>query len=362
MSRPWPQEEGPHQQGQLPPPARREPGQVTSGRASVPAPTPAEPFPQPPPGAHAQPSPGPYPQPPPGAIPQQTGAYPQQTGTFAHAAPVSARGLAAPPVTNAPLARPGTFAPEPPPDGPPPPGGDEEAERDRTGPSGRTSRLRIGWHAIPRAALRRMPANQPTPAGLVLGRDQRQAPVPVRLFTPNPVRAALVGGVWAAQLLIFRAFSVGVRVVVVTTEPRAWAGFGERATGQPNRLTVVGQEPGGPFGGTAQTPLLTVFDLGVTGPAASPPLGPWHSQLTILRQLDRPGVAALQEAAITIVQRLGGDEAGLAASALKLGPQSGQLLQSMEDDMLALIGDGDDRYLFLHQTGIEQQYIGLPRR
>ncbi|KHD76634.1 hypothetical protein MB27_16460 [Actinoplanes utahensis] len=295
-------------------------------------------------------------------------SYPPQTAPSAgqagvRAEPVVARGPAAPPVTNAPLARPAT-GPGRPPDGPPPETGDGDGPRDRTGPSGRTGRLRIGWHAIPRAGLRRMTAGQPGPAGLVLGRDQRQAPVPVpvRLFGPNPVRVALVGGVWAAQLLIFRAFSVGVRVVVVTTEPRAWAGFGERATGQQNRLTVVGQEPGGPFGGTAQTPLLTVFDLGVTGPATSPPLGPWHTQLTILRQLDRPGMAALQEAGITVLQRLGGDEAALAASALKLGPQSGRLLQGMEDDMLALIGDGDDRFLYLHQTGVEQQYIGQPRR
>ncbi len=186
--------------------------------------------------------------------------------------------------------------------------------------------------------------------------------MPVRLFAPEPVRVTLVGGVWAAQLLIFRAFSVGVRAVVVTTEPGAWQGFGERATGQQNRLTIVAGEPGQPWGGTAQTPLLTVFDLGMTGPVNSPPLGPWHTQLTVLRQLDRPGIAVLQEAGMAVLQRLGGDEATLAAAALKLDPQSGRLLQSMEDDMLALIGDGDDRYLHLNQTGVEQQYIGLPRR
>lgn len=207
-----------------------------------------------------------------------------------------------------------------------------------------------------------MTVTPPLPAGLILGRDQRQVPVPLRLFAPGPMRVALVGGVWAAQLLIFRAFSIGVRVVVVTTEPRAWQGFGERATGQQNRLTIMAGEPDQPWGGTAQTPLLTVFDLGMTGPATSPPLGPWHTQLTVLRQLDRPGIAMLQEAGLTVTQRLGSAEATLAAAALKLAPPSSQLLQSMEDDMLALVGDGDDRFLFLNQTGIEQQYIGLPRR
>ncbi|MDR6322768.1 hypothetical protein [Actinoplanes couchii] len=213
-----------------------------------------------------------------------------------------------------------------------------------------------------RTGLRRVTVTRPLPAGLVLGHDQRQVPVPLRLFAPEPVRVTLIGGVWAAQLLIFRAFAIGARVFVVTTEPQAWQGFGERATGQQSRLTIVGGEPDQPYGGTAQSPVLTVFDLGMTGPATSPPLGPWHSQLTVLRQLDRPGTAVLQEAELAVMQRLGSEEATLAAAARKLGPPSGQLLQSMEDDMLALFGDGDDRYLFLNQTGIEQQYMGLPRR
>ena len=286
-----------------------------------------------------------------------------------HAPPAVARAVVpqartpvAPAVTSAPLATPAPLTRPPEQPGGPPPEEPPDGPRDRTGPSGRTSRLRIGWHAVPRAGLRRMAATPAAAAGLLLGRDQHQVPAPLRLFTPEPVLAALVGGVWAAQLLIFRAFSVGVRVVVVTTEPRAWAGFGERATGRPNRLTVVGGEPGGPYSGTAQTPLLTVYDLGLTGPTTSPPLGPWHSRLTILRQLDRPGVAALQEAELAVLQRLGGDEATLAAAALKLPPRSGQLLQAMNDDMMALIGGGEEHYLFLHQTGVEQQYVGLPRR
>jgi hypothetical protein len=290
---------------------------------------------------------------------QQTAPAPP---AVARAAVPVARAPVAPPVTSAPLATPAPLTRPPDQPGGPPPGPDGEQPRDRTGPSGQASRLRIGWHTVPRSGLRRVTVTPPTPAGLLLGRDQQQVPVSLRLFTPDPVRVTLIGGVWAAQLLIFRAFSAGVRVVVVTTEPRAWAGFGERATGQQHRLAVVSGESVGPYHATAQTPLLTVYDLGVSGPMTSPPLGPWHTQLTVLRQLDRPGVAAVQEAGLVVLQRLGGDEATLAAAALRLRPPSGQLLQSMNDDMMALIGDGDDRYLFLHQTGIEQQYVGLPRR
>ncbi|MFC4064076.1 hypothetical protein [Actinoplanes subglobosus] len=299
------------------------------------------------------------------AVQQQAPPQPRTAPSppaVARAAVPIARAPVAPAVTSAPLATPTPLTRPPDQPGGPPPGPDGERPRDRTGPSGQTSRLRIGWHTVPRSGLRRVTVTPSSSAGLLLGRDQRQAPVPLRLFAPEPVRVTLVGGVWAAQLLIFRAFSVGVRVVVVTTEPRAWAGFGERSTGQPNRLTVMSGEPAGPYGGTAQTPLLTVYDLGVSGPMTSPPLGPWHTQLTVLRQLDRPGVPVVQEAGLVVLQRLGGDEATLAAAALRLRPQSGQLLQTMNDDMVALIGDGDDRYLFLHQTGIEQQYVGLPRR
>ncbi|MFI1988181.1 hypothetical protein [Actinoplanes sp. NPDC020271] len=284
------------------------------------------------------------------------------------AADATGRGLAAPQLTSAPLAGPqgralaaaqAALAAEN--DNPP----DEHSTDDdeaRTGPSGKTSPLHIGWHAISRKTLRRVTVAPSAGAGLVLGRDRQHAPVPLHLFAPEPVRIALVGGVWAAQLLIFRAFALGARVVVVTTEPRAWAGFGERATGQYNRLTVHSSDQGVALTGSAQMPTLAVYDLGMTGPATTPPLGPWRTQLTILRQLDRPGLAALQESQLALLQRLGGDEAALAASALKLRPHSSQFLQFMADDMLALIGDGTDRYLFLGQTPTEQQFVGLPRR
>ncbi|GIE84758.1 hypothetical protein [Actinoplanes regularis] len=278
------------------------------------------------------------------------------------------RRLAAPQLTSAPLAGPQGRAlaaaqaahgweDDFPPDEP----GDEDDEA-RTGPSGKVSPLHIGWHAISRKTLRRVTVAPSAGAGLVLGRDRQHAPVPLHLFAPEPVRIALVGGVWAAQLLIFRAFALGARVVVVTTEPRAWAGFGERATGQYNRLTVHSSDQGEAPSGSAQMPTLVVYDLGMTGPATTPPLGPWRTQLTILRQLDRPGLAALQDVQLTLLQRLGGDEAALAASALKLRPHSSQFLQFMADDMLALIGEGTDRYLFLAQTQTEQQFVGLPRR
>ncbi|MBW6436330.1 hypothetical protein KZ829_21560 [Actinoplanes hulinensis] len=281
-----------------------------------------------------------------------------------------ARRLAAPAVTSAPLAAPSALAAvgvpsvtdRPDSGGPPPEGGAEAAADARVRPSGRMHRLHAGRHTISRATLKRITVAPSTGAGLIIGRDRQHAAVPLRLFTPEPVRVTLVGGVWAAQLVVFRAFSMGARVTVVTDEPHAWAGFGERATGQHNRLRVLNGPPGPAGPGTPQAPMLTVYDLGMTGPAATTPLGPWRSQLTVLRQLDRSGVPALQDAQVVLLQRLGGDEAALVSSALRLRPHSSQFLQFMADDMMALIDEGTDRYLFLAQTEAEHREVGAPRR
>ncbi|MEU8241472.1 hypothetical protein AB0C07_24765 [Actinoplanes missouriensis] len=290
-------------------------------------------------------------------LPEKRQAPPPKAAPQPAQAAQSAPAVIASPTPRAAAAPRAPHRPGPPPEDPPAP-----YHPDHTGPSGRVSLLRIGWHAVPRAGLRRLTVWPATGAGLLLGRNQQQVPVPLKLFDSDPVRVALVGGVWAAQLLIFRAFAIGARAMVVTTEQRAWSGFGERATGQYQRLTVLGGEPDALPPGTAQTPSLIVYDLGVTGPATAPPLGPWTSTLTVLRQLDRPGVAALQEADLTLMQRLGGDESTLAAATLRLSQQNGQLLQFMTDDMVALVGGGPDRFVSLNQTGIEQQYLGPPRR
>jgi hypothetical protein len=338
----------------MPPAAHARPDEAAQGLAPLPAPPPL-----------TLPAPRPADAPSPSLIGRAT-VTPVETsraGADAGAtAGVVAQRLAAPPVTSAPLAVAATDLAISRPDDESPPTDDGQADAlARTGPSGRMARLHVGWHALPRAALQSVSV-APSDAGLVIGQDRQNAPVPVRLFAPEPVRVTLVGGVWAAQLLIFRAFALGARVTVVTTEPTAWIGFGERATGQYNRLTVLSGEQGVTGVGTAQEPALAVYDLRVNGPATAPPLGPWRSQLTILRQLDLPGVAALQESQLTLLQRLGGAEASLATTALRLRRHSGQFLQVMADDMMALISDGTDRYLSLAQTRVEHEHVGPPRR
>jgi hypothetical protein len=239
--------------------------------------------------------------------------------------------------------------------------GAQDAEDPSRVPSGRLARLRIGWHTVSPGALAQLGVSSPG-IGLILGADLDQQPVPIRFFRPETTRIALVGGVWAAQLIAFRALALGANALVMTGDPGAWQGFGERSTGRSDRVTVVhGEQPVRTLG-TAQQPMLVIHDLGMVGPSAPMELGPWQTQLTVLRQLDERGVPAVQEGQLVIMQRLGLSEAAQAASALRLTGQSAQLLQVMEDEMLALIGGGADRYVWMSPTNAERHYAGAPRR
>jgi hypothetical protein len=237
---------------------------------------------------------------------------------------------------------------------------DDVEERQRP-PSGRQPGLRIGWHTASLPALTTMGVSSPG-IGLLLGADHDQKPVPVRFFRAEPTRITLVGGVWSAQLLAFRAMALGAQVVVMTVEPQAWSGFGERAVGRADRVVVLHGEQQGSIVGTMRQPALVIHDLGVTGPTAPPPIGPWQTHLTVLRRLDEHGVPAVQRCDLLILQRLHATEAAVAGTALRLTAQSAQLLQMMEDEMLALIGGGANRYLWLHPTAVERQFMGAAWR
>lgn len=227
--------------------------------------------------------------------------------------------------------------------------------------SGKLPRLRIGSHVVSRSALAQMRVAS-FGSGLVLGADRDKKPVSARVFRPGPTRITLVGGVWAGQLLAFRALALGARVVVVTTEPHAWQGLGEWATGRTDRVSVMTTLQPLAVAADARQPLLIIHDFGLVGAAAPQPLGSWQTQLTILRQLDQPGVPAVQDCELVIMQRLGNAEAALVGRALRLPTASTQFLQVMADDMVALVGDGADRYIWLTQSDVERQYAGLPRR
>lgn len=226
---------------------------------------------------------------------------------------------------------------------------------------GKLARLRIGSHTVSRSALAKLRLSTPG-TGLILGADRQQRPVSVRFFRPEPTRVALVGGAWAGMLVAFRALALGARVAVITADPRTWHGFGERATGRGDRVAVFPTEQPLALAATAQQPVLLLYDLGLVGPNAPQQLGPWQTQMTVLRQLDQSGVPSIQDCNLVMLQRLGSAEAALVGGALRLPAPSTQFLQVMADDMIALVGDGSDRYIWFSQTDVERQYAGAPRR
>ncbi|MFD1325497.1 hypothetical protein [Micromonospora sonneratiae] len=242
----------------------------------------------------------------------------------------------------------------------PPPNRPPAAHGDQRDFSGRMARLRIGWHTASPAALARLRPT-PTGAGLILGADRQQAPVSVRFFQPDPRRFCLVGGVWTAQLIAFRALALGARIMVVTPDPANWRSFGERATGMPGRVVASAVEQPLPAGASAQQPLLVIHDLGTTGSSVTQPLGPWQTRLTVLLHLDRNGLPWVHDSDLVLLQRLDPTEATLLGNALRLGP-SADHFQRMPEDMIALVSADAVRYARFAQTDIERQLAGKPRR
>jgi hypothetical protein len=228
-------------------------------------------------------------------------------------------------------------------------------------PSGRMPPLHIGSHLISDEALARL-AVPASGSGMILGVTPTQQLVTMRFFRAEPTRIALVGGVWAGQFLVFRALGLGARVAIVTGEPAAWHGFGERVTGRDDLVRIFRAEFPLSLPSSPHFPSLIVYDLGVSGPAAPLQLGPWQTQLTILRHLDGAGVPSIQDCDVAMLQRLHRDEAELAGAALRLPAHTVSLLQTIGIEMAALWGSGARRFVMLAQTEVERAHTGVPRR
>jgi hypothetical protein len=197
--------------------------------------------------------------------------------------------------------------------------------------------------------------------GLLLGKDNAQAAVVLRMFRPEVTRVALVGGLWPTRLLVFRSLALGARAVVFTSRPNAWNGFGRAATGRDDRLAVLTEERPVMVAAGPSSPVLHVYDLGTAGPGRPPALGPWNAQLTVLPSLTAFGFGVLESAHLTLLRRLGGQEAGAAVPLLNLNGQNSSLVQQVRDDMLTVVGGGQVRYTFLSPTGVELGLFGQPQ-
>lgn len=217
---------------------------------------------------------------------------------------------------------------------------------------------RVSYAADP-AALAGFPVDLAS-AGLVLGRDSEGRLVPVRMLRPEPTRVALVAGWSATRLLAFRALGLGARVVVRVAVDQRWADFGAWATGLGDR--VVAAPPGMevPVTGGAAQPTLVIDDP--SGAAVGRPPGPWETRLTVVHQVQQGTAGLLSAADLVLLQRLTPAEAQLVTATLRLPARTAELLPAMPEDMLAVIGGGADRYVWLCPTPTEQQNLGLTLR
>ncbi|MFF5986429.1 hypothetical protein [Prauserella flavalba] len=275
-------------------------------------------------------------------------------------ASASARALPAPQAAARPLATP-AFPPAP------PPAGDGSRSEPRARPEWRTrrhrglSRLHIGRHVATADELDRLQLTGRA-VGLPLGRDQAGAPVPLPLFGPRPSLAVLLGGLWAARLVVFRSLGFGARAVVFTGRYAAWRHLGQWATGRTDRVAVL--PPGSPLGtvASADTPLLRVDDLDDAGEAVPSPAGepPWQTRLLVCGRLTPARLPAVRAADVLLTQRLTPEEAAAVVRARGLADRGAHALQLLQDDMLALDAGTGIRYAWTEPDGAEQRALGRP--
>lgn len=222
-------------------------------------------------------------------------------------------------------------------------------------------RLHIGAHVASRPALRQLrPAGSAT--GLIVGFNANGAVATVRLFGPEPTQVTLVGGLWAARILVFRALATGAVVTVLTGRPDAWAGLDRWATGRDDRVLVRPLDH--PFRAPADAfePALLVYDGDALGASPQATLGPWQAQLTVVPQLTAYAIPAIRAAELVVLQRLADEETAAGSAVLDLTVESAALVRALRDDMLALIDGGGARYVWTQITSIERERFGGPRR
>ncbi|MFB9908546.1 hypothetical protein [Allokutzneria oryzae] len=339
---------GPHQQPG--PPQQRPAG-------PGPGPAPHQPQQQP---QQPGPVPGAVAMPPPGQMGQVLGgpiAYPGAAGVGEAGAVATAAATGT--LLAQPLAAGSSppLAPPTPPSPTPERSGSTEQEAWQTRKHGGLAPLRIGHHHAPAEALDLLQFTGSS-FGLRLGRDQAGQPVAITLFRPEATEALLVGGMWAARLLAFRALRFGARVVMFTHQANGWHDLGTLAVGRSDRLMVLPPGSENELTASADKPLLCVYDD--QPPPEEAPV-PWRTRLTVLRQLTPERAQLAKRADLVLLQRLAPFEASLVASEMSFTPDTTQEISRLRDDMVAMFMDTTRQYAALTVTG-EEQRLGRPGR
>jgi hypothetical protein len=197
-------------------------------------------------------------------------------------------------------------------------------------------------------------------AGLVLGVDRRGRPVVLRLFSSRPVRLAVVGGDWLAQVLCLRAFALGGRIMVRTGTPGRWQALRDALAVAPGGLDLMAESTPPDLRAGPASPLLLLDDI--AGHQPIPELAAWGTQVSLVRHATAQNVGVLQDADAVLTQRLGADEADIITPVLRLQTHTALRLQALFKDMVAVIGGGIDTHLSLSPTPTEVSLFGSPDR
>ncbi|GAA2625163.1 hypothetical protein GCM10010399_65740 [Dactylosporangium fulvum] len=199
--------------------------------------------------------------------------------------------------------------------------------------------------------------------GLMLGRNRHGEPVVVRLFRAEPTRAALIGGLRCAELLVLRALAVGAQVIVQSTRPHAWEPFLRGlGSGEPVTLAPAGRitEPPAP---TSTRPQLLIVDVGpVSGRGAPVVERAWRATLLVRDELTPADGDLLARVDLALLQPLSPPEATLAARALGLGESAGWLTRIGPEMLGVVVSRHTVRWTRLSTTPIERQLTGGPVR
>lgn len=201
-------------------------------------------------------------------------------------------------------------------------------------------------------------------SGLMLGVNRHGEPVTVRLFRPEPTRAALIGGLRCAQMLALRAIALGAHVIVQSGRPYAWEPFLRSVGGSSESVTLVA--PGRivePPPATPTVPQLLVVDVGPVGATGVPVVeSAWRATLLVRDDLTAADLDIVARADLALLQPLTPGEATLAAAALGLGDSAGWLTRIRADMLGVVVGRRTLRWALLSTTPLEQQIIGPPTR
>jgi hypothetical protein len=207
------------------------------------------------------------------------------------------------------------------------------------------------------------------PSGVVLGRDSASAPVLVRLFGPEPISVAFVGGWWAAQILIYRCLAHGATVVVDAVDTATpgqngtlaaqaqWLALDRVASGAGDRVRPAAGDPALSQPASGSQPLLHLHDLGHTA-GSRPSPQPWQTNLTVLSAVTPASQHIIASADVVLAQRLDPRDAALLGSALLLGPEFTARIAALGNDMVAAFRGQAVRYIWLTPTELERQLFG----